>query len=75
MIYMRKATKSCYVDTNLLIFLQNKNAVYHQETMLLFKKLADEEWEICISSLIIDEYLYNIYRLLEGNRQERLKNT
>lgn len=70
---MRKATKSCYIDTNLLIYLQNKDSVFHSETVLIFKKLVEEDCRICISSLTIDEYLYNTYRLLEGSRLDKLK--
>lgn len=70
---MRKVTKSCYVDTNLLIFLQNKHSARYQETRLIFKKLIEKEYDLYISSLIIDEYLYNTYRLLSGNRQNKLK--
>lgn len=70
---MRKVTKSCYIDTNLLIFLQNKHSARYQETRLIFKKLIEKEYDLYISSLIIDEYLYNTCRLLSGNRQNKLK--
>lgn len=73
MIYMRKAIKNCYIDANILIFLQNKKSLNHQKTRLLFNKLLEEGYKVYISSLVIDEYLYNIYRLLAGDKLDKLK--
>lgn len=70
---MRKAIKNCYIDANILIFLQNKKSLNHQKTILLFNKLLEEGYKVCISSLVIDEYLYNVYRLLEGDKLDKLK--
>ena len=73
MISMKKVIKKCYVDTNILIFLQDENSRFYHQTRLLFNKLIEEEYKIYISSLIIDEYLYNLYRLIEGERADKLK--
>ncbi len=70
---MKKVIKNCYLDTNILIFLQDKTSKFHQKTQLLFNKLIEEEYQIYISSLILDEYLYNLYRLLAGERADKLK--
>lgn len=70
---MRKVINFCYIDTNILIFLQNKEAFYHRKTKLFFNKLLQEGCRVYISSLVIDEYLYNTYRLLEGDKSKKLK--
>lgn len=72
MICMKKVTKSCYLDTNILILLQNQNFTNHQQTKLIFSKFLKEGFQLFISSLVIDEYLYNTYRLIEAEKSKKL---
>lgn len=65
---------SCYLDANLLIYLQNKVSKFHSQTKLLIQHLIQEGFEIVISSLVLDEYFYNILRLMQGERVEKLEN-
>lgn len=66
--------RSCYLDTNLLIYFQNSQSNYHEQAVATLDKLVQAQYQIFISSLVLDEYIYNTLKLLVGTREEKLAN-
>lgn len=64
---------SCYLDANLLIYFQNRKSQFYQQTVQIIKNLVSKEYEIVISALVLDEYLYKILQLSEDPKSESLK--
>lgn len=64
---------SCYLDANLLIYFQNQKSQFHQQTVQIIKNLVSKDYELVISSLVLDEYLYKSLQLSEDSKSETLK--
>lgn len=51
---------SCYLDSNVLIYLSNKDSVGYDESRKVLLNLVEFESLIFVSSLVWDEMLYSI---------------
>lgn len=63
---------NCYLDANLLIYFQNRKSQFHKQTVQIIKNLVSKEYEVVISSLVLDEYLYKSLQLSEDSKSETL---
>ncbi len=50
--------KKCYLDSNFLIYLKDNRSLYHQNASKKLMQLISEEINLCISPLVLDEFLY-----------------
>ncbi len=55
---MKNLIKSCYIDSNVLIYSQDKDSAYFTQSIKALKFLVAENYQVFISSLVIDEFLY-----------------
>lgn len=67
---MISSTKKCYLDSNVLINFKNIESPFHQETKELLKKLTNTSFKFCISSLTLDEFLYQLQQMLLYRKQK-----
>lgn len=51
-------TKKCYLDANVLVYLLNKKDKSHKRAAILLHSLILNNFDLYISSLVIDEVLY-----------------
>ncbi len=58
-----KGAKSVFLDTNILVKANISTAPLHQETLRLFQKFWDENYELWISRQILREYLSTVTRV------------
>ncbi|MDO8570361.1 MAG: type II toxin-antitoxin system VapC family toxin [Candidatus Daviesbacteria bacterium] len=65
--------KICYLDANLLVYYGNRNSPFHFRSRSIIKKLILENWQLRISSLILDEYEHAIIRLSGSIKAEVIK--
>lgn len=78
--------KKCYLDTNVLLCYKNEDSPLLLESKRIIKNLLDKSFIICVSPLILDEFLHslqfitlrkkkirNIYPLLKEILQDILK--
>lgn len=65
---------SCYLDANVLVYLQDPNSPFHQKSIDLVKKLVDDRHNLIISPLVLDEYLHSSLRSSKKSPAEKLAN-
>lgn len=70
--YTMKATKTCYVDANVLIYFHSPRSSFHKQAVSIVKALIKQGYVVYISSLVIDEYLYNSFRLPKDEQAIRI---
>lgn len=66
--------KNCYVDANLLVYFKDLESPSHAGTRLILKKLIDQNYQIVISSLVLDEFLYATLHLTYPIGSDKLTN-
>ena len=64
--------KKCYLDTNVLLCYKNEDSPLLLESKRLIKNLLDESFVICVSSLILDEFLHSLQFIIL--RKKKVKN-
>jgi len=64
--------KKCYLDSNVLINFKNVQSPFHQETKKLLTKLTNASWKLYISSLTLDEFLYQLRRIFLYQKQKNI---
>lgn len=64
--------KKCYLDSNVLINFKNVQSPFHQETKELLTKLANASYKLYISSLTLDEFLYQLQQILLYQKQRNI---
>lgn len=62
--------KKCCLDANLLVYFQDPQSPSNQEATAIIQKLTEESYEIIISSLVLDEYLYTSLKFSGKSRKE-----
>lgn len=50
--------KKCYLDANVLVYFKDISSDYHQKSISLIEELVSSKFEIYISALCLDEFLY-----------------
>lgn len=50
--------RSCYLDSNVLVYLQNEQSPFFHQAKEVLSQLIADEYSLCISTLVIDEFLY-----------------
>ena len=60
----------CYLDANILINFKNIDSSFHKQTKELLTKLANTSSELCVSSLTLDEFLYQLRWILIYQKQK-----
>jgi len=60
----------CYLDANVLIFLQDKKSPFYNQAVLTIKQLILKRAEIFTSSLSLDEFLQGSLRFSRKTKQE-----
>lgn len=63
---------SCYLDSNVLIYLSNKDSVGYDESRKVLLNLVEFESLIFVSSLVWDEMLYSIRNKNDLNLSKEL---
>lgn len=63
--------KSCYIDSNVLVYYKNESSPFHTQTVSLIKNLVKNNFAIFTSPLVLDEFLHAF--LLYG-RQKKERN-
>jgi predicted nucleic acid-binding protein len=53
-------TNRCYLDTNVLVYLSNKDSEFHKKANNLLKETRKNNLYINVSSLTLDEFIYSI---------------
>ncbi len=48
----------CYLDSNFLAYWKNRGAPQHKETQHIVEQLQQKEILLCVSPLVIDEYIH-----------------
>lgn len=56
--------KKCYIDSNLLVYYKDQNSPFHRQAKNILKKLSPINYELYISSLVIDEFLHSFRKIL-----------
>lgn len=62
--------KRCYLDANVLLYLQDVASPFHNEAKTVITKLLEKNYRPTISSLVLDEYLHTSLRLSGKSKQE-----
>jgi len=60
----------CYLDSNLLIYWDNKSSAKHHAASILIERLEKAETTLYISPLVLDEFLHAI--ILEARKVKSL---
>lgn len=71
---IRSSTKSCYLDSNILVYLKDISSPHYQKTIKLLQKLEAEKYNIFISPLCLDEFLYINYRYFKKLKAKNFYN-
>lgn len=50
--------KRCYLDSNVLIYVKDSDSLHHKEAVDKVYSLVSADYQIYISSLVLDEFLY-----------------
>lgn len=66
--------KNCYVDANLLVYFKDLESPAHAGARLILKKVIDQNYQIVISSLVLDEFLYATLHLTYPIGSDKLTN-
>lgn len=69
---MISSMKKCYLDSNVLINFKNIQSPFHQETIELLTELANASYKLYISSLTLDEFLYQLQQILLFQKQKNI---
>lgn len=64
--------KKCYLDSNILINFKNLQSSFHQKTKELLTELANSSYKLCISSLTLDEFLYQLQQILLYQKKKNI---
>lgn len=64
-----KSMINCYLDANVLIFLQDRKSPFNNQARLVVKQLILKKAEIFTSSLALDEFLQGNLRFSHKSRQ------
>lgn len=70
---MKKATNSCYLDTNILIYYQDSKSPFYQQVQKIVNKLVKGGFDLVISPLVLDEYFYNTFASSNKDEREKIK--
>lgn len=62
----------CYLDSNVLINFKNVDSSFHERTKELLTELASASCKLCISSLTLDEFLYQLQQILIYQKQKNI---
>lgn len=57
---MKNHTRRCYLDANILIYAKDEKSILFKESSLILQRLFEKNYQICISPLVIDEFLYTM---------------
>lgn len=61
--------KKCYLDSNILINLKNTKSCFHKKTKDLLINLANSSYNLCVSSLVLDEFLHQFQHILRFQKK------
>lgn len=67
---MSNLIKACYLDANVLIYFKNKDSPFYSKTLMLIEYLVKNGYQLFISSLVVDEFLYGFKFHLENKKQD-----
>lgn len=60
--------KKCYLDSNVLVYYKDENSPHQQKASNLISSLMPEEYELYLSSLVIDEFIHSLLFILKQNK-------
>ncbi len=58
----------CYLDANILLYYSIASSQQHPSTLELVEKLLNNEVELYISSLVLDEFIHGLLRVLRKDK-------
>lgn len=61
---MTSPMRACYVDANVLIYFKNEDSAYSSKATDCITSLVEKDFVVCLSALVIDEFLHGILLLL-----------
>lgn len=64
--------KKCYLDSNVLINFKNVQSPFYQETKVLLTNLTNASYRLYVSSLTLDEFLYQLQQILLYQKQRNI---
>lgn len=64
--------KRCYLDTNVLLCFKNEDSPLYLKSKKIIKNLLDESFIICVSPLILDEFLHSLQFILSRNKRNNI---
>jgi len=70
---MKKVTNSCYLDSNILIYYQDQESPFYQQTQEMISRLIKGGSLLVISPLVLDEYIYNAFASSGKTNKEKIK--
>ncbi|KKR80529.1 MAG: PilT protein domain protein [Candidatus Daviesbacteria bacterium GW2011_GWA1_41_61] len=70
---MKRVTNSCYLDTNILLYYQDWQSPFYQQTQEMISKLIKGGLDLIISPLVLDEYIYNTFTSSYKAEKEKIK--
>ncbi len=70
---MKKVTSSCYLDSNILIYYQDRGSPFYQQTQEMIGRLVKDGLSLVISPLVLDEYIYNTFASSDKTSKEKMQ--
>ena len=60
---------NCYLDANTLIYSQQEDSPFHQQTIKIISRIVETDTQIFISPLCLDEFIFNF----PGNQNHKFQ--
>lgn len=61
----------CFIDANVLIYYKTEEDQKHKESVFLIADLVKKETELCISSLVVDEFVHALIKIAEIKKKKK----
>lgn len=69
-----KKKKKCYLDSNVLVYFKNEDSPFFAKTTKIVSKLSKSGYFFYISSLVLDEFLFQVKYLLRKKHSDKKTN-
>ena len=67
------STKTCYLDTNILIFYKDTSSDQHNQAISIIEKLVADNFTLFTSSLALDEFLFTALYYLRKKKAKDVR--
>lgn len=69
------SSKTCYLDTNILVYFADRDSPRHQLAINTLSELGDNEFRLYISPLVLDEFIHAIVMIHRQNARKRIRSS